>query len=117
MTKADLKNGMFGVVDSNGFEQRFVIVDGLMVYQTGGWDIVDTLSDDLVFPMTNRKIVKLFEVNCFDAAEDSFGMIWERDSEPKEDGWLTPELKKEFDNIAKAKRTVYQSYVDAGFTD
>lgn len=46
MTKADLKTGMFGVMSSG---KLFVIVNDLIVYESGGFDLAKHLNDDLSF--------------------------------------------------------------------
>lgn len=41
-----LKNGVFGKMD-NG--DRFVVVDDVIVYQDGGWDMVSNIKSDLSY--------------------------------------------------------------------
>lgn len=133
MTKADLRTGMFGLItyapgNWRDNEDLFVIVGDKLVYRSGGFDDLDDLTDDLKFKpdITGEEygqIDVLVEAVSFNQADEYTHfdkhpkIIWERGSEPKEDECLTPEFKKEFDNVAKAKRTVYQSFVDAGFTN
>ena len=133
MTKADLRTGMFGLVTYTpghwkNDEDLFVIIGDKLVYLSGGFDNLDDLTDDLKFKPDISgeeygqievlvKAVSFNQADEYTHFENHPNIIWERDFEPKEDGCITPELKKEFDNLAKAKRTIYQSFVDAGFTD
>ena len=47
MTKADLKTGMFGVMSTGDW---FVIVNGIIVYEHGGYDNLDSVNNDLFLP-------------------------------------------------------------------
>ena len=76
MTKKDLENGMFGVTSEGCF---FVVVDGILVYQDGQYDELWMLHDDLSFG--EAKIMKLFDCNCFNAAKNNEGCIYDREKD------------------------------------
>lgn len=45
-TKKDLKTGMFGVATQGC---KFVIVNNLLVYEDGNYDVISNMTDDLKF--------------------------------------------------------------------
>jgi len=61
-TKKDIETGMFGITSRN---EKFVIVNDLIVYEKGVYDVVTLLSDDMKFK-SGKTIDKLFTgVNSF----------------------------------------------------
>lgn len=46
MTKKDLKTGMFGRTNMN---EWFVVVDDRLVYESGGYDFINEMDDNLSF--------------------------------------------------------------------
>ena len=94
MTKRDLCNGMFGIVDDE--DDIFVVVGKHLVYRDGLADFVDELREDLVFP-SGRKITKLYEGRSFNQVElGSAKLIWNRAEAEKE---AEKEAKVETDGI------------------
>lgn len=55
-----LKTGVFGVMD-NG--DKFVVINGYIVYLDGGFDVVKSCDEDLNY--SNYKIEKLVECHSF----------------------------------------------------
>lgn len=75
MTPADLKNGMFGITN---VDEKFVIVDGLVVYEDGEYDEVKDLNDNLHFYC--RSIDYIFEgvrsFNMCDIDDEFEHCVW-----------------------------------------
>lgn len=77
MTKKDLKTGMFGV-DNDG--NYFIVVNNLIVYQNGGFDLLDYVEDDLTLSF-RRRIMKLFNCGSFKQAKNDLDIIYDREKE------------------------------------
>lgn len=61
--KSDLKTGMFGKM-SNGW--LFVIAGDVLVYDSGAWDTISSLDDNLTLCYSRHSIDVLAEVKSFD---------------------------------------------------
>lgn len=68
-TAKDLKTGMFGVTDKG---EKFVIVNDLMIYDDGGYDIVSHVRDDMTIGL--RHITKVYDgIKSFKMLEGNIG--------------------------------------------
>lgn len=104
MTKSDLKNGMFGKLSDGDI---FVVVDNMMIYQSGMVDIIDEMNDDMVFKLSGNKVIELYEATSFNAVEEGrCKTIWKRpekaESEAKEAKTVTITEEDFFNAITKA---------------
>lgn len=69
-TKKDLKNGMFVKM----FDGKLgVIVDGSIVYETGGYDKIDEMDDDMTSDFTGYGIDCVVKAKSFKQAKDLMG--------------------------------------------
>lgn len=109
MTKCDLRNGMFGVMDDG---EVFVVAADKLIFECGQYDDIDDMTDTMEFP--NHYIDEVHEATCFNAVREGRSkVIWKR-PEPKveevksEEGAITI-TEEEFLEIVKEANELWMN--------
>ena len=107
MTKCDLRNGMFGVMDDG---EVFVVAADKLIFECGQYDDIAEMTDTMEFP--NHYIDEVHEATCFKMVNEGRSkVIWKR-PEPKveevesEEGKITI-TEEEFFEAVKAANELF----------
>ena len=110
--KNDLKSGMFGKTFPDG--DLFVVAGDKLIFETGLFDSIDDMDDNLSFMFGTSGIEELYEASCFHQIKDGRGkLIWKREKEHKPEekpvepvkpveGAITITEEQFFDAVVKA---------------